>query len=733
VSVKHWSGWLAVVAVMLAVACGDGGPELPEPATITADLATDGQSAYAGTRLPRPLAVRVTSSDGLAVTRAKVRWTVIGTTGPTVSDANTVSDGNGRAEVFVQLGDVAETFEVRATLLDVPQETASFTVTALEAPTLTAVVPAQFAAGDTVELQGTALVDSLRVDVGGQRASVLGAANGTRLTVVVPSCVTPGAVEIRLLFAFGESAPVTGTFEGSAPLLDLRPGDFLSLEPAVVAGCAVFPNSGPEGAQYLLTPQSTSGVPGVAADFLLGGTADVQIPIAAMPSSAVEPSTAERFHAFLRDREREFARTATPLPQAAAPALAAAPIEVGDLRDFRVCSVVTCSDPEDFAQVTAVARYVGQHAAIYVDQEAPDTIRSAEMESLGQLFDDDLYPIVTGAFGAESDIDENGHVLILMTPVVNGLTPESECSTAIVTGFFFAIDVSPQFQNDERSNRGEIFYALTPDPTGSVGCAHPVDRIERLVPVTFSHELQHMISYHQHVLLRGGGSEVLWLNEGMSHLSEELAALHFEAQGDGTRFSQFAVGNLFNAFAYLKDPGATFLLPQAGTGTLEERGASWLFLRWLTDQFGPDVPRRLAETAETGAANVAAAVGEPFSRLVSEWFVANWLSDNADLDFTPADSVKIRRFRYSTWDFRATFLQLYNQLPDRFTRPFPIIPLSVTGGDFTLSDTLRAGSGEYVLVTQGPNQQGFSLAFTRQNGSQLDGVARPRLNVTRLR
>ncbi|KPK05236.1 MAG: hypothetical protein AMS20_07040 [Gemmatimonas sp. SG8_28] len=730
---KHWSGWLAAVLVLPVAACGDGGPDIPEPATITADAATDGQSAYAGTRLPRPLAVRVTSSDGSSVTRAEVRWTVIGTTGPTVSDATTLSDGNGRAEVFVQLGDAAETFEVRATLVAVPQETASFTVTSVAAPTLSAVVPASFAGGDTVELRGTGLTNAFRVDIGGQRAGVLGARTDTRLTVQVPSCIAPGAVEIKLLFEYGESAPIIGTFEGSPPLLDLAPGDFLSLEPGVVEGCAAFPGAGAEGAEYLLTPQSTSGVPGVTVDYRLGGTAGVQTPIAALPSSVTAPSTAESFHAYLRERERGFAETATPLPQAAAPAAAAQPIEVGDERDFRVCSIVTCNDPEDFAQVTAVARYVGEHAAVYVDLEAPDTIRTAELNALGQLFDDDLYPVVTGAFGAESDIDENGHVLILMTPVVNGLTPTSECGTAIVTGFFFAIDIDPQFQNDERSNRGEIFYALTPDPAGSAGCAHPVERIERLVPITFSHEMQHMISYHQHVLLRGGGSEVLWLNEGMSHLSEELAALHFEALGDATRFSQFAVGNLYNAFVYLKAPGNNFVLPQLGSGTLEERGASWLFLRWLTDQFGPDIPRRLSETAENGAANIALAAGEPFTRLVAEWFVANWVSDNPDVTLPSADSVKIERFRYSTWDLRATFLQLYNQLPDRFTRPFPIIPFDVTGGNFVLSDTLKAGSGEYVLITQSPGQEGFTLTFTRQDGSQLEGVARPRLNVTRLR
>src|SRR2546425_9583032 len=36
-----------------------------------------------------------------------------------------------------------------------------------------------------------------------------------------------------------------------------------------------------------------------------------------------------------------------------------------------------------------------------------------------------------------------------------------------------------------------------------------------------SHEFQHMISYNHHVLERRGDPEILWLNEALSHRSEE--------------------------------------------------------------------------------------------------------------------------------------------------------------------------------------------------------------------
>jgi hypothetical protein len=731
--VKRWHVSAVALAVLL-VGCGDGAVDLPQPAEISIDQATDGQSGLAGTRLPKPLAVVVTAADGRPVTRAEVRWTVVDETGGSVLDALTISDGGGRAEVGVTLGAVPGNYSVRATLDAVPTKVVTFSFQVLPAPTLTSVSPATFTGGDEVALDGTLLSTFLHVEIGGSQATVLSASiTGTRISVRVPPCLVPGTVEIKLIFPYGESAPITGTYQELTGSLALDPGDHVLLDPSVVAGCASFPAAGSSGAQYLVVPQATAGIPGVSVDYRLGGNPVMPASPATAPP-AFEPTAAERFHDFLRRREEEFARIPKPLVQAPALAEAAAgAIQPGDERDFSVCAVVTCNQPEDFEKVTAVARYVGEHAALYMDRASPDTMTTADLESIGRLFDEEIYDVVSRAFGAESDIDANGHVLILMTPVVNGLTPSSDCETSIVTGFFFAIDIDPAFKNDSRSNQGEVFYALTPDPGGTAGGAQPVDRVRRLVPVTFSHELQHMISYNQHVLLRGGGSEVLWMNEAMSHLSEELAALHFEATGNQDLFSQFAIGNLYNGYLYLSSPVKYWVLFQEGTGTLAERGGAWLLLRWLADQFGPDIVRRLAETDSTGAANIAAATGEPFGRLVSEWILANWVSDNPAISLSPSDDAKLARLRYKTWNFRQTYESLHDQLPNRFPRVFPLIPQSFPGGTFAVADTLKAGSGEYVLITQGPGDLGFALQFLRWDSSPLTGLARPRLNVLRLR
>ena len=265
-----------------------------------------------------------------------------------------------------------------------------------------------------------------------------------------------------------------------------------------------------------------------------------------------------------------------------------------------------------------------------------------------------------------------------------------------------------------------------PDPQGTAGCVIPKDKIAQIVPSTFIHEFQHMISYGQHVLFRAGRSEDLWLNEAMSHLAEELGGLKLKEMGDNQAFSDFVIGDLYNAFQYLKSPGANFMLYDAGTGTLAERGGSWLFLRWLVDKFGPSIPRRLEETSLVGTANIAGAAGEPVSRLLAQWFLANWVSDLPQ--FTAPE-----RLRYETWSFRTTYGSLNQQQPSRFDRSYPLVPTQEISSTFASNGTLRAGSGDYFRIIQGPAQNGFTLALTDQSGASLNTAILGRLNIIRIR
>jgi hypothetical protein len=142
---------------------------------------------------------------------------------------------------------------------------------------------------------------------------------------------------------------------------------------------------------------------------------------------------AVRFHDFLREREREIAQVPKPFraPEPLGPELTLG-IELGDRRDFQVCGALPC-DVDDFVTVQAEVRFVGERAVVYEDRDAPlGGLTDEDLLEFGQQFEDDLYPVAARAFGAESDVDRNGRVLILMTPVVNGLTPAQQCGQSSI-------------------------------------------------------------------------------------------------------------------------------------------------------------------------------------------------------------------------------------------------------------------------------------------------------------
>ena len=703
-----------------------------EPSTIARVASTDQQQAPGGSRLP--LRVTVRTADGTVTVRGEVLWSILSQPGEagegSLSDSLTLSDGTGLAEVEITLGRTEGVTTVRAVLRADGTQSVDLTITATRTPLLTGVSPTSFGGGDQIVVSGSNLDVATGFEVGGVMVVPTAiSGDGSDAALPVPQCLMPGQVAIRAFAGTAVSDPLFGDFAAAAGSIALAVGEYLSLSPSALEGCAMFPPAGASGAEYLLAVQSVSGFAGDSAAYRLRGIgASPSAP--AMPNAAArsEPSHADRFHFRLREFERELAQ----LPPARGATAREAPagiIKPGVERIFRVCSNVRCEG--DFATVRAEAKYVGRHAVIYQDLNAPaGGLGPGDFDDLGKIFDLELYDVGTRAFGAESDIDGDDRVAILLTPVVNSLTEVASCDDSFIAGFFLALDINPGSVGDPRSNQAEVFYSIVPDLEGEFTCTFTVDQVRGQVPVTFIHEFQHMISFHQHVMLRGGVPEELWLNEGLSHLSEELAAQHFLAQEDTTRFERFAVGNLINAYDYLLEPGDVFVLPAEGGGTRQERGAAWLFLRWVVDQFGEDVVRRMSETGATGSGNVGSVAGVPFGRLLSEWFLANWVSDLPDSIL--ADSVKPDRLKFSSWRFRITFASFNEQLEDRFPKAFPIDPRLLSPAGFDQVRTLRAGSGDYYRVVQPPNDAGFVATFTQPSGQALVDAA-PRLNVIRIR
>jgi hypothetical protein len=493
--------------------------------------------------------------------------------------------------------------------------------------------------------------------------------------------------------------------------------------------------------QYLAVPQSASTIPDDSEAFLLGGN-----PLAAPPAPlgslalAFGPTTAQQFDFRLRLAEREFAAQ-VPVPLRVPPRVSAAltPVVPGSQRTFKVCNVADppCDPrkPETFSTVTATALAVGTHIAIFVDNAAPPSgMTQADLDNMREVFDTLLYRTDTLAFGHESDIDNNGMVVVLMTNVMNQLVSRPQCTVSIIGGLFYGADLitAPPFTT---GNNGEIFYSIVPDPAGTLSCPITVASVARLVPRTFVHEFQHMISFNQHYLVNHRLPEDLWLNEGLSHYAEENGGRRFLP--DTATFCNYVFGDLYNAAQYFAGPQSYVLVDTSGIGGLANRGAYWLFVRYLVDQLGPtlgspdSVTRRLDRTGLTGAANVSnVAGGTRFETILERWALANYLSDLSLSGFaTPPE------LQYTTWRFRTAFPTMQNACGD--SRIPSLLPLdtathSFAGSALAASGMLHAGSGSYYLLQQPAGAPKFTLLFSNSAGAALRATLAPRLNVIRL-
>ena len=509
------------------------------------------------------------------------------------------------------------------------------------------------------------------------------------------------------------------------------------------------------GAVYLIVPQYatgtavnrltsyTIGISGSGASPNLIATAGPSLSIAPQMAAEGSPATVVRagrqrtFDASLRDMaERKVASGAwhrlTPggtLRRATDPA-------VGSLSSFHVLS---SESPIEFTAVGARLSYVGANILLYVDTLAPaNGFTSDQLQSFGQLFDQTLYPLDIDAFGTPSDIDQNGRLIMLLSPIVNALTPKAQCDAqGFIGGFFDGIDLA---SNDTSSNHGEIFYSLVPDPNETVSCAHTVEDLLAETPSTFLHELEHLINFSQHVVVRGAPSERGWLDEGMAIVAEELGSLYYEnkfppptgrkdpAQIFPDSSQGFINGLLFSSYEYLlKTDTATVTLHSDADGGIAWRGGDWLLARWLGDVKGAGIYKALAQSSLTGTANIAAAAGESFDALFGDFSLALYTDS---LPGIPKSSIPVRN-RFAVRNLRRMYQRLYDTSNGStfIPRPFPILTVPLTG---SITASMVPGTMTFYRLTTTAGQGTVTVQFGSSPGTPLTAALHPQLSIFRL-
>ncbi|MGD8728380.1 MAG: IPT/TIG domain-containing protein, partial [Gemmatimonadota bacterium] len=611
-------GWrFGALLGLLAVACG------PDPVAVLTGLEIvvaggDGQFGTVGQRLTTPLraVVRVEATQKPRED-VNVHWEVLEGGATLESAARAVTDETGSVEMLVRLGATPADVTVRASIESQPGAGATFTLHTIELPVLSEVMPAAVEAGDTVTLTGEnfspVAVENV-VLMSGVRARVLGV-SGTQLSVEVPTCLPSRTVSVTVQLGVVASGAVPLTITGGTVPTSIPVGEVL--DASGDEGFQCFALAGDPGAEYLAVVYAASTVGAAMHPYRLtalsSSVAPSSTPGTTVAARIAHPSVGDpqaEWDTHLRTLEGELVSRArgtlgvAAAARAPAATTAAATPEVGDVRTFHVYAGGAA-----YEDVTAQARYIGEEAAIFIDQDAPSGgFNVLDIEALASRFDDVIYPVDTGVFGAPSDLDQNGRVIILFTPVVNGLTEPG--ASGFVGGFFHGNDLLPENSN---SNAGEIFYALVPDPTGRFSDPRPKDAVLEVVPAVLAHEFQHMIHFNQRYLSLDGGQEALWLSEALAQMAEELVARAYDELGDAESAEMFRSGARVRSRRYLGDTAGTSVIVSTGQGSLTERGAGFLHLLYLTDHEGSGLLGRLTRTTRTGVANVESEVGREWS------------------------------------------------------------------------------------------------------------------------
>jgi hypothetical protein len=414
------------------------------------------------------------------------------------------------------------------------------------------------------------------------------------------------------------------------------------------------------------------------------------------------------FHRRLRQREIEElepkirAASSAPVPDAVARSVVAASVpEAGDLLDLNVA--LTCSQT-DFR--TGRVRYVSERAVVVADTGnpgGPGSLTSQDYAHFAMTFDTLVYPVATRHFGEPTDIDGNGRTLIFFTRAVNELTAHG--SQTYTAALFWGGDLFPH-QSTQRleacagSNQAEMFYVAIPDPTGFIGPKIEVDRIRSEGVKILGHEFQHLLNAARRLYVNEAVRfEQTWLNEGLSHITEELLFRHVSGLAPRTNigidllrdapagiwaFNRYMLSNYRNLTHFLSQPDTVSLI---GEDRLATRGAAWSFLRYAADRTGAadqSIFYDLLNSRTAGLQNLDAVLGTRTLDWIQDWSVALYADDHVP-DVTPAH-------QWGSWNFR----DIYQSQGEAY----PLRPGRLAGSS-SRRLTLRPGSAGYLIFDVG--------------------------------
>jgi hypothetical protein len=397
------------------------------------------------------------------------------------------------------------------------------------------------------------------------------------------------------------------------------------------------------------------------------------------------------------------------------------PPAVGDQIVYRVRRTLNSASVYDEVNFRVV--YSGTKIIILEDPASPRANQmDVEFQKIGEEFDQNMFDQLL-TFGdplvVDSALDNNGRMLALFTPRVNGYTLNGQ--TNQILGFVQLCDFFPRLpetlpdgtvvQGCPASNEGEAFYALIPDPDGGWS----ISLWRRLIRGTLIHEAKHISSYGWRYFFDAAVLEETWLEEATAQQASEVWARNMYARADkqdivwadGPQCDYAPASGacpdpaegILHHFGFLYQHYASMetksILDNADAVIY---GSSWSFMRYVTDAFATSETSFLSSIIQTGTgrgvANVVDRSGHPFSELLGMFALASAADNYPDV------SLADPRLRLSSWNSRDLFQNMSDNLvgsdgSKAFPLPWPLQMRSVSFGNFNTAQSsaqLKGGS-----------------------------------------
>jgi hypothetical protein len=325
------------------------------------------------------------------------------------------------------------------------------------------------------------------------------------------------------------------------------------------------------------------------------------------------------------------------------------------------------ASPSTLSRKKATLRYITTHALFYVTDDlwilsdpanpaSPPTpaspmgqvlaARSDLWTTLGNYFEGQTYPELHSSFGTETDVDGNGRLVFLLADLgrtsAGGFTVGYFDSTDVA----YPIDTSPTCSGSG-SNGADMLYLLDPCTFNKNGYSPPATTcadggsypysvvIDQETPGTMAHELQHNVIFNTRCMAPrpqlASCSAIddptgdLWLNEGLSMISEDFAGFGLNGATERSRLRTYLGcngGTQAPPKLCYEDVSLTHW-PTSGPGDATGHyGGSHAFLRWHADQAdahrnptaasGSAFTWQVTHSAQTYRQSLAAASGLTF-------------------------------------------------------------------------------------------------------------------------